>query len=475
MTAKKYQPTKSEPRGTSMIQEEKEGGGGDTGDLHVVGALAPSPTESEQVVEEVAGNVSVTQESAEIEGAHEEVGVEGAESAEEYAEATPEQLAATPRAEESAASDLRPIKGFEELAGEEAAEEAEPSAVLPEAGFAVDGKQELFTAILGPLASTVIPVLASKVGPAIARGIREKLSSKAKAILRVRKTGTGPLAVIARLLETAEQQPAESFGTESGMEANETLVNEAAQMLEAIVDTDDRVRITTTQRVPWRRICALRIYMSSGAVFRGTGFLIGQRAVATAGHCVYMHNQGGWARRIEVFPGCNGTQHPFSEAVSTTFRSVNGWIQDKKPESDYGCIVLPAGAFGGQTLGSFGFGVFPNSVLLAQDVVIAGFPGDKLFAELWGAARKLKAATALQVVYNTATMGGESGAPAFIKKGGKRYVIGIHNYGAATGNSATRITAAVFQNLQQWSKTGAAAEAPRRPAEAVVAPVAAAA
>jgi hypothetical protein len=51
--------------------------------------------------------------------------------------------------------------------------------------------------------------------------------------------------------------------------------------------------------------------------------------------------------------------------------------------------------------------------------------------------------------------------PVHIKKGGKRYIVGIHNYGAASGNSATRITAAVFENLQQWSKIGIAVPLPQ--------------
>ena len=55
--------------------------------------------------------------------------------------------------------------------------------------------------------------------------------------------------------------------------------------------------------------------------------------------------------------------------------------------------------------------------------------------------------TAKTLVYNIDTVGGQSGCPVYIKKGGQRYVVGIHNYGAATGNSATRITAPVYERL----------------------------
>jgi len=222
--------------------------------------------------------------------------------------------------------------------------------------------------------------------------------------------------------------------------------------MEVIIGVDDRVRITQTNIIPWRRICALRITFPSGATYRGTGFLIGPRAVCTAGHCVYLHNQGGWARSVEVIPGCNGTSRPNGSATSSSFRSVAGWVTNKKPESDYGCVVLPAGAFSGRALGSFGFAAFQAPTLLAQSAVLAGYPGDKPFAEMWGMARKVKAVTSATLIYDIDSVGGQSGAPVYIMRNGARYVVGIHNYGASTGNSATRVTQPVYQRMLAWSK-----------------------
>jgi V8-like Glu-specific endopeptidase len=134
------------------------------------------------------------------------------------------------------------------------------------------------------------------------------------------------------------------------------------------------------------------------------------------------------------------------------FKSVTGWITGRKPESDYGCVVLPQGAFGGRNLGSFGFAAFDTQAILAQPAVLAGYPGDKPFAELWGMARRIKSASTKTLVYDIDTVGGQSGAPVYIKRNGQRYVIGIHNYGAGSGNSATRVTREVFDRLTAWSK-----------------------
>jgi V8-like Glu-specific endopeptidase len=259
--------------------------------------------------------------------------------------------------------------------------------------------------------------------------------------------GNNLLAMLAKLLQQALGKPA----GESAEAIDESLVTEVVRAMEVIIGTDDRVRITNTVAVPWRRICALRITFPTGATYRGTGFLIGPRAVATAGHCVYLHGQGGWARQVEVIPGCNGMSRPYGQVASTSFRSVNGWVSGRKPESDYGCVVLPAGAFGGRNLGSFGFAAFPAPTLLAKPAVLAGYPGDKPFAELWGMSRLIKGVGAKTLVYDIDTMGGQSGAPVYIKLNGQRYVVGIHNYGAQTGNSATRITQPVFQRLKGWS------------------------
>jgi len=432
------------------------------------GAL--SPAESQYAVGEVAGDATVPTLPPRVEvgeelTAHEEVGsTEAAEAGEEYIEATPDQLrAATESAEETAVSDLRGIEGFEDR---ESAEEGAAAAQRPlqDAGEADQEAEQEFLPILAALAPTLI----STIGPAVAKGVMSKLSPRAKRVIQriprpvVSAAGAAGkaalagasgknnlLGLIAKLLLEAQSKP----GGESGMELiDEAFVEEAAKAMEVIIGSDDRVQIKNTTDVPWRRVCALRITFPSGSTYRGTGFLIGPRAVATAGHCVYLHNQGGWARKVEVIPGCNGSSRPYGQASSSSFRSVVGWVTNKKPDSDYGCVVLPSGAFGGRNLGSFGFADFPATTLVAQPAVLGGYPGDKPFAELWGMARVIKAVSTKTLVYDIDTVGGQSGAAVYIKRAGQRYVVGIHNYGAATGNSATRVTQPVYQRLLAWSK-----------------------
>lgn len=387
-------------------------------------------------------------------GTHEEVGVDAAESGEEYVEATAAEMAsaAAESGEESALSDLRGIEGYVDPA---------PTGEGGVIGDASDPSAEFL-----PILAALVPTLVSTAGPAIARAVAGKLSPRAKTAVRqiakrakpviaaagAAKAATGAsslLPILAKLFESAlDKEGSETADAEGTV--NEEFVTETAAAMEVIIGLDQRMPITATTEVPWRRICALRIEFPSGATYRGTGFFIGPRAIATAGHCVYMKSQGGWARKVEVIPGCNGSKRPFGQVQATMFRSVGGWVNNGLPECDYGCIFVPQGSFNGFNLGSFGVAAFDAPTLVAQSAVLAGYPGDKPFAEMWGMAEVIKAVTAKTLVYQIDTVGGQSGAPVYVKRAGVRYVVGIHNYGAATGNSATRITKPVYDRLSAW-------------------------
>src|SRR5205814_882499 len=97
------------------------------------------------------------------------------------------------------------------------------------------------------------------------------------------------------------------------------------------------------------------------------------RLVITAGHMVFLPLHGGWATQIEVFPGNNGRDAPFSSFVSTDFRSVRGWTEAPNPDtpdahaSDYGAILLPESS----PVGFFGYASLSDEEL--QDVQVNVF------------------------------------------------------------------------------------------------------
>jgi glutamyl endopeptidase len=69
---------------------------------------------------------------------------------------------------------------------------------------------------------------------------------------------------------------------------------------------------------------------------------------------------------------------------------------------------------------------------------------------MWGHAKRVKKVMSKVIYYDTDTEGGQSGSPVFFMSQGLPVAVGIHNYGDSTGNSATRITKAVFDQIQRW-------------------------
>ena len=385
---------------------------------------------------------------------------QGEESAEEFFEASPDQLHANASESATEAGEEGFLDTIVNLAGGLFGGEATGQVEVAEVGLALEGGHEAGQEEFFPFLAALVPMLVSSIGPAIGKKLMARLTPLAKqGIKRIASTGFNAsgkkvmpgrniLSTIARLLESAENSPGSESGAELGAEAD-ALVNEAISTIEVIIGEDNRQLFQNTTSVPHRRICLLRITFPNGKSFRGTGFFIGRRTLATAGHCVYMHSQGGWARRIQVIPGANGAVHPFRSATATSFRSVRGWVEGKKPEHDYGCIVLPSGAFNGRDLGKFGIAVCNAPQLLAKNAYLKGYPGDKP-EELWGMHRRIKSVTAKTLIYDIDTVGGQSGAPVYVRQNGSRYVVGIHNYGNGGGNSATRVTSDVYARLNSW-------------------------
>jgi V8-like Glu-specific endopeptidase len=229
-------------------------------------------------------------------------------------------------------------------------------------------------------------------------------------------------------------------------------------MLESIIGNDDRVRVTNNTLYPWRCVCSLLITAQSGTQYIGTGWLVAPRLVLTAGHCVYMSDEGGWGSSIEVVPGRDATTRPFGSALSRDLRSVTGWTQDNNSDCDYGAILLPADKRFGEQLGWFGYAVRPDDYLRQITLNLSGYPGDggkapnQVQGTQWFNSRGVLDVMPRQITYEIDTFGGQSGAPVWeMAADGTRYGVAIHTHGMTVSNGATRIVGEVFDNIVLWA------------------------
>ena len=230
------------------------------------------------------------------------------------------------------------------------------------------------------------------------------------------------------------------------------------EVQETIIGTDDRVRIPDTKQKPFRWICSLLITTKDNKRFVGTGFYIGNRTIATAGHCLYMRDHGGWAKSIEVAPARNSSDLPYGSFVSTKFRSVEGWTRDTKRIFDYGVIIAPQDHTFGAQNGYFGFANLTTGQLRGKMMNNVGYPSDggqaKIRGTQWAHSRKIVDMTDTTISYDNDTIGGNSGCPCYIIQDGRVIVVCIHTTGGIVSNSGTRIRSDVYQNLKKWKAEG---------------------
>jgi V8-like Glu-specific endopeptidase len=275
----------------------------------------------------------------------------------------------------------------------------------------------------------------------------------------VDEPGPGGLEGVAPDSFAPEAAPADEVPPMAGLPSAEEASYDVSPVFapESVIDEDERVRITTTDRYPWRVHAALRITARDGSLWIGTAFFIAPRVLATAGHNLFINGRDpsrrGWVRSIQVMPGRDGNSLPFGSAISTRFYSVRGWTESADPEFDYGAIILdPDDRLGAET-GWLGFAAYGDATLRSTTGNLSGYPKDRGNGrEQWYMSRRIDSVSGRKVFYDIDTFGGQSGSAVYRIKDGHRYAVGIHAYGVGSRplNSATRVSRPVFDNLLAW-------------------------
>ncbi|MFC7693381.1 trypsin-like serine peptidase [Paeniroseomonas aquatica] len=339
-------------------------------------------------------------------------------------------------AEESGAeAQFESVEGWDESA-QEAAEEADAEAVVDAwYGEASESQQQEFFQFLAPL----MPILLKTVVPAVASAAAKNLPGAVSGILQRlgRRRVSGPRR--------------EAGGLEAGLD--EAALEAASQQLEMIIDRDDRTQVLNTTAVPWKRICHLEIIAANGRKFLGSGALVAPRTVITAGHCVFMRQQG----LGPLHHGLAGPQRRQQAArlLQGGGAALGAWLGQRRAARLRLCRDHPAHEL-------------PHPPCQRLRLRQPAGPGT---AQPQAEHRRLSRRQAGRhavvrrpqghladprtIVYNTATMGGQSGSPVWLRRAdGARLMVGIHTNGSMSGNSATRITAPVLANLKRWRQEG---------------------
>lgn len=111
--------------------------------------------------------------------------------------------------------------------------------------------------------------------------------------------------------------------------------------IQAVFGPDDRRPVAPTTDYP--ASATVLLTFTGGQC---TGFMISERTVATAGHC--LQSNGRWHTNVVAYPGHDGTTAPFGGCAAARLFVAPGWAHAPKPADDYGAVQLQC-AIGRQT------------------------------------------------------------------------------------------------------------------------------
>lgn len=254
-----------------------------------------------------------------------------------------------------------------------------------------------------------------------------------------------------------------AFGNQASAEITQaTELNHLKTVgLEGIVGDDDRIRVPNTldANYPWsRKICSLIVTTRAGQRLKGTGWIAGERLVMTAGHNLFLHNRGGWARSVQVIPARNGRHAPFDSFTVTAGKLITtrGWKERQELSSDVGGIVIPS-EYSTQfipQIGFFAIRALDDATLRRARTNIVGYPVRvyPVGSQWWHGRRVLPELGERTFRYNIDTTVGQSGSPAFVLHNGERFVIGIHNVDVGRFNQAVRVNSEVLEKIREWKQ-----------------------
>lgn len=187
--------------------------------------------------------------------------------------------------------------------------------------------------------------------------------------------------------------------------------------------------IQRAARPPWQMNARLFIGWPDGLTGSCSASLIGAHHAITAGHCVFSHEDGGWADWLVVVPAYEEGRAPLGLAQGVRAMSWEPWIAAADSNHDMAVIALDDDI--GSRTGWFGLSALACGEARGLPASNAGYPaegpfdGEHLIFRS-GVGNTCRSATVLHV--DGPSWGGHSGSSLYLRDADQRYVTGIVSY-----------------------------------------------
>jgi glutamyl endopeptidase len=222
----------------------------------------------------------------------------------------------------------------------------------------------------------------------------------------------------------------------------------------SIIGNDELVRQNPTTIYPYSAITYL-IPAWNGSSGNCTGFVIGPHTIATAGHCLYDHEDGlGYADTVYVAPAKNLSSTPYGVYYAAKIAVLNGFAFDRDYELDYGVVQLNQNI--SQMTGTISLRMVSGS-MNDMGTNITGYPWNPakyLDSGMYRHVDKVWLTYPNYILYANDTEVGMSGSPIINDSAScNMCAIGIHTQGygpanwSSSLNGGIRMTQTVVNNL----------------------------
>lgn len=206
-----------------------------------------------------------------------------------------------------------------------------------------------------------------------------------------------------------------------------------------IIGTDDRSQVTSTTVSPYKSIVYIQVtWGNNHPITQSTGFLIDDKIVATAAHCIYKADLGGYPSSIKVIPGKNGSwlgSNPYGSSASSGASVPTYYENNASSGYDYGLIYLKKDM---SSAGHFDLLSSTPSELVDEEVTITGYPDNTHQYTMDGT---ICGYSGNNIYTQIDVTGGQSGSPIY---NSDYDVVGICTNSGATQNTGKCITGPMY-------------------------------